>query len=270
MGSAYHPQSDGLTERVNQCIENYLRCFIHACPSQWSHWLHLAEFWYNTCYHSAHHHTPFEVLYGHQPRHFGIDPDQDCQAPDLENWLEKRQQMTALPQQQLLRAQQRMKFQADKKRTDRSFSVGDQVWLKLQPYAQRSVASRVSPKLSYRYFGPYEIESKINEVAYKIKLPPHSSVHPVFHVSLLKKVQGNITPKFIPLPADVPSVQTPEMVLDRRACTKNKRVYYQLLVKWSDMPPELATWEDEDDLLRRFPSFTAWGQAVAYGGEMSR
>lgn len=44
MSSAYHPQSDGQTERVNRCIENYLRCFIHACPSQWSQWLNLAEF----------------------------------------------------------------------------------------------------------------------------------------------------------------------------------------------------------------------------------
>jgi hypothetical protein len=55
-------------------------------------------------------------------------------------------------------------------------------------------------------FGPYEIESKINEVAYKLKLPTNSSVHPIFHVSLLKKVQGNITPKFIPLLVDIPSV----------------------------------------------------------------
>jgi hypothetical protein len=134
--------------------------------------------------------------------------------------------MTALLQQQLLRAQQCMKFQADKHRTDRSFSIDDHVWLKLQPYAQRSVASHVSPKLSYRYFGPYEIESKISEVAYKLKLPANSSVHPIFHVSLLKKVQGNITPKFIPLLVDIPYVQTPEMVLDRRACTKDKCVYY--------------------------------------------
>jgi hypothetical protein len=168
--------------------------------------------------------------------------------------------MTTLLQQQLLRAQQRMKFQADKHRTDHSFSVGDHVWLKLQPYAQRSVASRVSPKLSYHYFSPYEIESKINEVAYKLKLPANSSMHPIFNVSLLKKVQGNITSKFIPLLVDIPSVQTPEMVLDRHGCTKNKRVYYQLLVKWMDLPPELATWEDEDELIRHFPSFTAWAR----------
>lgn len=73
MSSAYHPQSDGQTEQINQCIEAYLRCFIQACPTQWSQWLHLAEYWYNTCHHSSHQHTPFEVLYGHSPKHFGID-----------------------------------------------------------------------------------------------------------------------------------------------------------------------------------------------------
>jgi hypothetical protein len=67
MSTAYHPQSDGQTERVNQCIEAYLRCFIQSTPSKWSQWLHLAEFWYNTCYHTATNHTPFEILYGHAP-----------------------------------------------------------------------------------------------------------------------------------------------------------------------------------------------------------
>lgn len=63
--SAYHPQSDGQTERLNQCVETYLRCFVHACPSKWSQWLSSAEFWYNTCDHSAIGRTPFEALYGY-------------------------------------------------------------------------------------------------------------------------------------------------------------------------------------------------------------
>jgi len=100
-------------------------------PSKWSQWLHLAEFWYNTCYHTATNHTPFEILYGHAPRHFGINPEQDCVIAELDDWLTQRQTVTALLQQQLLRAQQRMKLQADKKRTERQFAVCDLVWLKL-------------------------------------------------------------------------------------------------------------------------------------------
>ena len=68
----------------------------------------------------------------------------------------------------LERAQTRMKMQADKNRTERSFTVGDWVYLKLQPYVQLSVARRSNQKLSYRYFGPYLILQKVGEVAYKI------------------------------------------------------------------------------------------------------
>src|SRR4051812_42203918 len=63
MSSARHPQTDGQTERVNQEIECYLRCFVSAHPSKWSRWLSLCEYWYNTNWHSATSHSPFEVLY---------------------------------------------------------------------------------------------------------------------------------------------------------------------------------------------------------------
>lgn len=198
MSSAYHPQSDGQTERVNQCVEGFLRCFVSACPSKWSQWLTLAEFWYNTNYHTSLNKTPFEVLYGHEPRHFGIQGYDSCAVPDLAEWIKERKVMTSLIQQQLVRAQHRMKQQADKKRIDRSFQPGEKVWFKLQPYVQSSVAPRANHKLSFRYFGPYEVESKIGSVAYKLKLPPTSSVHPVFHVSLLKKAVGNPSIHILP------------------------------------------------------------------------
>jgi len=266
MSSAYHPQSDGQTERVNQSVEAYLRCFIQNCPTKWSDWLALAEFWYNTNLHSALNKSPFEVLYGHPPRHFGIEGVDACAVPDLATWLRDHQDMINLLQQ-LLRAQQRMKYQADKSRSERSFAVGEQVWLKLQPYVQTSVAHRASNKLSFRYFGPFEILSKIGSVAYKLKLPADSSIHPVFHVSLLKKAVGTPSHPIMPFPSDVQSVQVPELVLDRRLRTKNNCVISQLLIKWSHLPPELATLEDEDSIQPQLPTATACGQAMFQGRE---
>jgi len=109
MSSAYHPQSNGQTEHVNQCLETYLRCFVHACPSQWSSWLSLSEYWYNTCYHSSIQITPFKALYGYDPNHFGIVPVQDITVPDLSEWLQHRNFMNQLLKQHLSRAQHRMK-----------------------------------------------------------------------------------------------------------------------------------------------------------------
>lgn len=72
MSSSYHPQTDGQTERLNQCVEGYLRCTVHSYPRQWSKWISVAEFWYNTSTHSALGKSPFEVLYGYTPRQLGI------------------------------------------------------------------------------------------------------------------------------------------------------------------------------------------------------
>jgi hypothetical protein len=88
MSSSYHSQTDGQTERVNQCMETYLRCFVHACPRRWIHWLPLAKFWYNTNTHSALGCTSFEVLHGYPPRHIGVDVADASPVLDLHQWLE--------------------------------------------------------------------------------------------------------------------------------------------------------------------------------------
>lgn len=104
MSSSYHPQTDGQTERVNQCLETFLQCFVHTCPSQWSKWLALAEYWYNTSFHSALGTTPFEVLYGHKPRYFGLSVNALCESLELSDWLQEREQMQSLIRDHLLRA----------------------------------------------------------------------------------------------------------------------------------------------------------------------
>jgi hypothetical protein len=105
--------------------------------------------------------SPFQVLYGCTSRHFGIDSASVPINPDVSSWLQERERerevMQNLVKQHLHRAQDRMKQQADKGRSERQFKVGDMVFLKLQPYVQSSLAPRSNQKLAFKFFGPYKV-----------------------------------------------------------------------------------------------------------------
>jgi hypothetical protein len=98
--------------------------------------------------------------------------------------------MQDLVRHHLNRARQHMKRQPDMHRFERQFAVGNLVFLKLQPYMQSSLARWAHQKLAFKFFGPYQIEAKIGAVAYRLKLPASSAIHPVFHVSQLKASHG--------------------------------------------------------------------------------
>jgi hypothetical protein len=153
--------------------------------------------------------------------------------------------------------QQRMKAQADKGRTKRTFEVGDWVYLKLQPYLQSSVEHQSNYKLSFRFYGPYKIEQRVGEVAYKLKLPETSMIHPVIHVSQLKKCVSKDTKVFQELPVDPPALQVPEKVLATRTRQLGTSSLKEALVRWSGLPDTLATWENVQVLRRRFPDAPA-------------
>ena len=165
MSTAYHPQTDGQTEVVNKSLEHYLRSFSADQPSEWYDWLYLAEFWFNTNYHTATKLTPFEALYGTAPPRLLDYVPGTTQVAAVDTLLHSRQQMLALLKLNLVVAQARMKQQSDLHRTEREFQIGDWVYLRLQPYKQQSVAYRASHKLSPRFFGPFKILQRVGPVA---------------------------------------------------------------------------------------------------------
>ncbi|RLM78443.1 hypothetical protein C2845_PM12G21170 [Panicum miliaceum] len=183
-----HPQTDGQTEAVLRLI--YVALSMLAQLSGSLGFLSLSFGTTLACYRNALQTTTFKALYGHEPNHFGIVAATDVPVPDLANWIQERNLMNDLLKQHLSRSQQRMKNQADKNRSERVFHVGDKVYLKLQPYIQTSVQHHSNDKLSFKFFGPFEIMEKLGTVAYKLKLPPTSAIHPVFHVSQLKQAPG--------------------------------------------------------------------------------
>jgi hypothetical protein len=161
---------------------------------------------------------------------------------------------------QLETARNRMKQIADKKRTEREFEEGDWVFLKLQPYRQNSVAVRKNLKLNPRYYGPFQISKRIGMVAYELKLPEGSLIHPVFHVSLLKKKVGDATIVSSKLPISDKEGRMqimPLAILDRKLMKKGNGAATAVLVQWSNLYPEDATWEDLSDLQKQFPDCQA-------------
>ena len=268
LSTAYHPQTDGQTEQVNQCLEMYLRCSVGDSPAKWKSWLAQAEFWYNSTHHSVLGCSPFKALYGHEP--FCGIPSQDSSTTltTVKDFIADRQLYTVLLKEHLAKAQTHMKLAADRQRKDVVFQIGDQVLLKLQPYAQSSLVNRPFPKLAMKYFGPYAVLERIGPAAYKLDLPASSSIHPTFHVSQLKAYTPDHTPVFSELPPMVSldgSDVVPEAILDRRLVKKGNNAILQVLIKWTKLTSTSATWEDHYIIQQRFPDALAWGQASSPG-----
>ena len=139
--------------------------------------------------------TPFMALYGYQPPSITSYLRENSKVHVVEHHIEHQQQVLQLLKDNLVLAQNRMKQQADQHRSERSFDIGDWVFLRLQPYKQMSLKkSKKDNKLSPKYYGPYKVLQKIGTMAYKLELPTTSQVHLVFHVSCLKKVIGDKLP----------------------------------------------------------------------------
>lgn len=198
--SSYHPQTDGQTEVLNRCLETYLRCFVSEEPQQWTRFLSLAKFWYNTSHHSAIGMTPFEALYGRAPPSLTSYVAGSSKIAAIDENLAKRSDILQLLKNNLHRAQHRMIQQVNSKRRDKEFAEGDWVYLKLQPYRQVSVHRRSSQKLAKRFYRPFRILHRIGPVAYELELPSTARIHPVFHVSLLKPCIKTPDTQILPLP----------------------------------------------------------------------
>jgi hypothetical protein len=185
--SAYHPQTDGQIERVNQILEDMLRTCAIVYGKNWDNCLSLAEFAYNNIYQSSLKMAPFEALYGRRcrsPLNWSQPGVREIFGPNLVSEAERKLKMI---RKNLEAAQATQTSYHDKRRKPLQFEVGDFVYLKVSP-TKGVQRFGIKGKLAPRYIGPYEIIEACGSVAYKLKLPPKmSAIHNVFHVSQLKK-----------------------------------------------------------------------------------
>jgi hypothetical protein len=156
----------------------------------WVRWLHMGEYCYNTTYHMSIRMSSFRALYGYDAPSFVETVFGDSRVPGAKDWVEESQRILLSVRENLQMAQNQQKIYADQHRVERSFEVGDLVFLRLQPYKQSSLKRSRAEKLKPQFYGPYIVISRICEVAYELELPKGSKIHNIFHVSCLKKVVG--------------------------------------------------------------------------------
>ncbi|KAA0061277.1 pol protein [Cucumis melo var. makuwa] len=228
--TAFHPQTDGQTERLNQVLEDMLRACVLEFLGSWDSHLHLMEFAYNNSYQATISMTPFEALYG-----------KCCRSPVC--WGEV--------------AQNKQKRYTDVRRKDLEFAVGDMVFLKVAPI-KGVLRFEKKGKLSPRFVGPFEVLERIGPVAYRLALPPSlSTVHDVFHVSMLRKYVADPmhVVDFGPLQIseDLSFEEQPIESLAREVKKLHNREISLVKVLWQNHGVEEAIWEREEDMRAQYP-----------------
>jgi hypothetical protein len=257
--SAYHPQTDGQTERINQILEDMLRACVIQYDKHWDKCLALAEFSYNNSYQSSIRMAPFEALYGRQcrtPLNWSQIGEREIFGPDL---VKEAEEKVKIIRDNLKTAQSRQKSYADKRRKPIQFEVGDFVYLRVSP--TRGVQRfGIKGKLAPRYIGPFEILEICGPVAYRLQLPPQiAAIHNIFHVSQLKKcirVPTEIVDiQSIDIEPDLSYKELPIKVLDTKERSTRRATVKMFKIQWDHHTEEEATWETEDYLQRNFPDF---------------
>ncbi|KAL0539426.1 hypothetical protein IC582_023638 [Cucumis melo] len=255
--TAFHPQTDGQTERLNQVLEDMLRACALEFPGSWDSHLHLMEFAYNNSYQATIGMAPFEALYGRccrSPVCWGEVGEQRLMGPEL---VQSTNEAIQKIRSRMHTAQSRQKSYADVRRKDLEFEIGDKVFLKVAPMKGVLRFERRG-KLSSRFVGPFEILERIGLVAYRLALPPSlSTVHDVFHVSMLRKYvpDPSHVVDYEPLEIDenLSYVEQPVEILAREVKTLRNKEIPLVKVLWRNHRIEEATWEREDVMRSRYP-----------------
>ena len=246
MSTAYHPQTDGQSERWNQEIEAYLRMYCSRRRDDWVKWLPIAEFAFNSHEHSSTGYSPFYLMYGFEPQ-FHV-PMLPTSVPTADERREELRQAREDATAALTLTAERMKEYYDRYvREAPELKEGQKVWLDTKNFR----VPGVSRKLVDRYAGPYPIKRKVGNLAYELKLPKDLALHPVFHVSLLlphkeSQLPGRHPPEPASIEVEGEEEYEVEEVLDSRRYGRWKKLQY--LVHWKGWGPEHDSWEDVADL----------------------
>jgi len=287
MSSAFHPQTDGNTERVNRVMEDMLRHYVKSDQTDWDKQLPMVEFAINNSKQESIQTTPFLLNSGINPHlpmnllirkhglkrvnnkgpggntfqwHQSVTPGSgDLVIPSAKEFVNRMHYALEEAKACLRAAQQRQKAYADMKRIDINFDVNDSVLLSTKNITLKMIGTE---KFLPKFIGPFLVSRKINAVAYELRLPPSMRIHNVFHVSLLKLYypDGSVQPPPPPvLTTDLLNYEVEQILQHRVRDTvsfhkesNSRRVSYrnEYLCKWLNYGYEYNTWEPERVMVR--------------------
>ena len=231
LSTAYHPQTDGQTERVNATMEQYLRAYCNYQQDNWAELLTTAEFCDNNTVSSTTKQTPFFANYGYHPNNDIAHSKQDTKpTPEVHEYITRLTELQETLRHEIRYAQEIQSEQANKRRSpDPTLKPGDRVWLQ----NRNTKTTRPSKKLDYKRLGPFTISKRIGLRAYKLNLPPSMKIHPTFHISLLEPYNDNPIPGHIqPPPPPVIINEQEEYEIEQVLDSKKlyNKIYYR--AKW--------------------------------------
>ncbi|GJY09874.1 putative reverse transcriptase domain-containing protein [Tanacetum coccineum] len=257
MSTAYHPQTDGQSERTIQTLEDMLRACAIDFGKGWVNYLPLVEFSYNNSYHASIKAAPLEALYGRKyrsPVYWTEVGEAQILGPEL---IQETTEKIIQIKQRMQAARDRQKSYADLKRKPMEFQVGDKVKLKVSPWKGVMRFGKWG-KLNHRYVGPFKVLEKVGEIAYKLELPEElSRVHNTFHVSNLKKCHAD-EPLAVPLDGlhvddKLHFVEEPVEIVDREVKRLKRSRIPLVKVRWNSKRGPEFTWEREDQFRKKYP-----------------
>ena len=247
LSTAFHSQTDGQTERVNQELEQYLRMFIDHRQEQWPEWLGTAEFAYNNKAYSSTRMSPFKANYGQDPR-MGFEGRKKGKYAGAEKFIEKMKEIQEEAKAALGKVQADMKKYTDKKRSDvEEYKVEDLVMLSTKDLKYQMIGRRTE-KLTERFISPYKIKEIVSSNAVKLELPSTVKIHPVVNVSRIRQYIGQVEGQKKEQPAPVIIEREEEWEVERILNKRRVRGKDKYLVRWKGFTAESDTWEGRENL----------------------
>jgi len=244
LSMAFHPQTDGQTERVNQELEQYLRMFIDHRQEQWPEWLGIAEFAYNNKAHSSTQTTPFKVNYRQDPR-MGFEGRKKRKYKGAKKFIEKMKEIQKEAKVVLGKVQEEMKKYTDRKKGE--IDNYNLVMLSTKDLKYQMVGRRTE-KLTERFVGPYKIKKIVLLNAVELELPSTVRIHPVVNVSRIRHYVRQVEGQRKKQPALVIIEGEEEWEVERILNKQRIRRKNKYLVRWKGFIAESDTWEGRENL----------------------